>query len=129
VGSTGTHLLQLGLPTKQAQALLKALLAYQPAASKNPPLSQSHSSRIHDVRLRLPGVMLDTITLPGNLILGFGVPSALKSMLKNQFHLILERAFYLNGMWWGLYPPAAFPVRLKKRYVKHRMDSLARIHL
>jgi hypothetical protein len=40
--------------------------------------------------------MLDTITLPGNLVIGFRVLNAPKSMLKNRFHLILESAFHFN---------------------------------
>jgi hypothetical protein len=40
------------------------------------PIIRHYFWRIHDVRLWLPRVMLDTITLPGNLIVGFGVPSA-----------------------------------------------------
>src|SRR6476620_2598417 len=71
--------------------------------------------------------MLDTITLPRNLIEGFGVPSAPEPMIKYRFHLILESTFQFNWRRWGLYP-AVFPVRLKKRYVKLRMDSPARIH-
>jgi hypothetical protein len=75
-----------------------------------------------------PRVMLESITLPGNLIVGLGVLNAPKSMLKNRFHLILERAFHFNWRRWGLYP-AVFPVRLKKRDMKHRMDTPTRIHL
>jgi hypothetical protein len=47
------------------------------------PIIRHYLRRIHDVRLWLPRVMLDSIILPGNLIIGLGVPSAPKSMLKN----------------------------------------------
>jgi hypothetical protein len=40
--------------TKQAQAL-QALLAFQPAASNNPPLSQAHSRRSTLIRLTVVG--------------------------------------------------------------------------
>jgi hypothetical protein len=92
------------------------------------PVNRHYLRRIHDVRLWLPRIMLDSITLSGNLVIGFGVPSAPKSMLKNRFHLILERAFHFNWRRWGLHP-AVFPIRLKKRHLKHRVDTLARIHL
>jgi hypothetical protein len=68
--------------------------------------------RIHDVRLRFPRIMLDTIILSGNLVIGFRVLNAPKSMLKTRFHLILESAFHFNWRRWGLHP-AAFPIRLK----------------
>jgi hypothetical protein len=48
-------------------------------------------------------------------------------MNKTRLHLILESAFHLNGRWWGLYP-AAFPIRLKNRYMKHMMDLPTNIH-
>jgi hypothetical protein len=48
-------------------------------------------------------------------------------MLKNQLHLILESAFHFNGRWWGLHP-AVFLVQLKKRHMKHMMDSPTRIY-
>jgi hypothetical protein len=52
------------------------------------------STRAHSRRSTLAPnlVMLDSITLLGNLIIGFGVPTAPKSMLKNRLHLILELA-------------------------------------
>src|SRR3569623_352800 len=68
------------------------------------PVIRHYFWRIHDVRLRLPRVMLDSITLPGNLIKGFGVLKAPKSMLYDRFHLILERTFHFNWRRWGLYP-------------------------
>jgi hypothetical protein len=44
--------------------------------------------------------MLDTITLSGNLIIGFGVPSAPQSMLKKRLHLILKSgAFHPSWQW------------------------------
>jgi hypothetical protein len=92
------------------------------------PIIRHYLRCIHDVRLRLPRVMLDFITLPGNLIVGLGVLNAPKSMLKNRFHLILERAFHFNWRRWGLYP-TVFPVRLTKRHMKHRMDTPTRIQL
>jgi hypothetical protein len=76
------------------------------------PIIRHNFRRIHDVRLRISRIMLDTITLPDNLVIGFRVLNAPKSMLKNRFHLILESAFHFNWRRWGLYP-AAFPVRLK----------------
>jgi hypothetical protein len=72
VGSTGAPV-WLGLLTRQAQAL-QALLASRPAASNNPPLLQAHSRRSTPA----PRVMLDTITLPGNLVVVFGVPECPK---------------------------------------------------
>jgi hypothetical protein len=54
--------------------VLQALPAFQLAVSNNPPTLQAH----HDVRLKVPRLMLDTITLPGNLIIGFGVLNAPK---------------------------------------------------
>jgi hypothetical protein len=44
------------------------------------PIIRHYLLRIHDVRLRLPRVMLDSITLPGNLVVGLGVLNASKSM-------------------------------------------------
>jgi hypothetical protein len=76
------------------------------------PIIRHNFRRIHDVRLRISRIMLDTITLPDNLVIGFRVLNAPKSMLKNRFHLILESAFHFNWRRWGLHP-AAFPVRLK----------------
>jgi hypothetical protein len=60
------------------------------------PITRHYFWRIHDVRLRLPRVMLDTITLLGNLIVGFGVLSAPKSMLKNRLHLVLESSWAIS---------------------------------
>jgi hypothetical protein len=40
------------------------------------PIIRHYFRCIHNIRLRLLRVMFDTITLPCNLIIGFGVPSA-----------------------------------------------------
>src|SRR6478609_7028964 len=55
------------------------------------PIIRQHFRRIHDVRLRFPRIMLDTITLPGNLVIGFRVLNAPKSMLKNRLHASYSR--------------------------------------
>jgi hypothetical protein len=94
--------------TKHAKAL-QALLAFQLPF----PIIRHYLWRIHDVRLWFPRVMLDSITLPGNLIEGFGVFNAPKSMFKNRLHLILESAFHFDWRRWGLYP-AVFPVQLMR---------------
>jgi hypothetical protein len=64
-------------------------------------------------------------TKPYNRLWGSSAP---EPMINYRFHLILESAFQFNWRWWRLYP-AVFPVRLKKRDMKHGMDSLAKIHL
>jgi hypothetical protein len=76
------------------------------------PIIRHNFRCIHNVRIRFPRIMLDTITLSGNLVIGFRVLNAPKSMLKNRFYLILESAFHFNWRRWELHP-AAFPVQLK----------------
>src|SRR6476646_9681561 len=87
LGSWGAqaHLYCLGYLLHKQKRSKPSLLFGQPL-----PVIRHYFWRIHDVLFRLPTVMLDTITLPRNLVIGFGVPNAPKSMIYYRLHLILE---------------------------------------